>query len=52
MNRLERCFSDNGGFNCCLPNAMLMGQTSIVFLVHHTISYDQMLKYSNSVDLF
>ena len=47
---LERCFQDAGLAPAeRLPIARLLGDTSLMFLVHPTITFDQMAKYSEAV---
>ena len=43
---LEKCFQENGlKPTQRLPNAKLLGETSLMFLVHPTITYEQMVEY-------
>ena len=47
---LEKCFKNNKiGPKNRLCNARLLGETSIVFLVHPTISYTEIIKYSEVI---
>ena len=47
---LEKCFKDNGfAPKISLKNAELLGKTSIMFLVHPTITIDEMHRYANAI---
>lgn len=49
---LEKCFQDVGFAPAeRLPVARALGETSLMFLVHPTITFDQMVKYVESVSL-
>ena len=47
---LEKCFKDNGlSPKNNLKNASILGDTSVMFLVHPTISYEQMHLYGKEI---
>ena len=49
---MEECFEEGYSLKNRLKNAKELGETSLMFLVHQTISENQMHEYALNVKMF